>query len=61
MNTWRMAWKRTVLTKVLNVKYPIIQAPMAKAVTPQLVASVSNSGAIGSLPAEYQCIETVRE
>ncbi len=37
---------------ILGIKYPIIQAPMAGgATTPELVAAVSNAGALGSLAA----------
>jgi nitronate monooxygenase len=36
---------------LLNVEQPIIQAPMAGACTPELVAAVSNGGGLGSLGA----------
>ena len=36
-------------TAKLNIKYPIIQAPMAGVSTPQLAAEVSNAGGLGSL------------
>ena len=40
--------------EILNIAYPIIQAPMAGGITtPELVASVTNSGAHGSLAAGY--------
>jgi nitronate monooxygenase len=39
----------------------IVQAPMAGATTPQMVAAVSNAGALGSLPAGYATPETFRE
>lgn len=32
-----------------NLRYPIIQAPMAGVTTPELAAAVSNAGALGSL------------
>ncbi|MGJ8681820.1 NAD(P)H-dependent flavin oxidoreductase [Paraglaciecola sp.] len=38
------------LMKLLNIKYPIIQAPAAGAVTTELVAAVANKGALGGLP-----------
>lgn len=42
------------LTELLGIKYPIIQAPMAGGVTSaDLVACVSNAGALGSLGAAY--------
>jgi nitronate monooxygenase len=37
------------LLKLLDVELPIIQAPMAGATTPELVAAVSNAGGLGSL------------
>ncbi|MFB6650172.1 nitronate monooxygenase, partial [Bacillus toyonensis] len=38
----------------LQIKYPIIQAGMAGAITtPELVAAVSNSGGLGTLGAGY--------
>lgn len=38
-----------ILCQTLNLRYPIIQAPMAGVSTPQLVAAVSNAGALGSI------------
>ncbi|MDX2373435.1 nitronate monooxygenase [Psychrobacter sp. PP-21] len=37
------------LLDTLNITYPIIQAPMAGATTPELAATVSNFGGLGSL------------
>ncbi|WP_367111153.1 NAD(P)H-dependent flavin oxidoreductase [uncultured Psychrobacter sp.] len=37
------------LLETLNITYPIIQAPMAGATTPELAATVSNFGGLGSL------------
>ena len=37
------------LLDMLNITYPIIQAPMAGATTPELAATVSNFGGLGSL------------
>ena len=37
------------LLKTLNLTYPIVQAPMAGATTPELAATVSNFGGLGSL------------
>lgn len=42
-----MLWPRRALTDLLGIKHPIIQAPMAGASTPGLVAAVSNAGALG--------------
>lgn len=42
-------WHRTPLTERLGIDYPIIQAPMAGASTPELAAAVCNAGGVGSL------------
>jgi nitronate monooxygenase len=44
-------WTDTPLTKLLGIKYPILQAPMAIVTTPELAAAVANEGALGSLGA----------
>ena len=44
-----MAWPDTRLARLLGVRYPLIQAPMAGVNTPELVAAVSNAGGLGSL------------
>ncbi|PGB48578.1 NAD(P)H-dependent flavin oxidoreductase [Bacillus anthracis] len=47
---------------ILQIKYPIIQAGMAGAITtPKLVAAVSNSGGLGTLGAGYMSPEQIRE
>ncbi|MCP1143478.1 NAD(P)H-dependent flavin oxidoreductase [Lysinibacillus endophyticus] len=51
-----------VLTKLLNIEYPIIQAPMAGGVTTsKLVASVSNAGGLGMIGAGYMTPTQMRE
>lgn len=40
---------------------PIVQAPMAGATTPRLVAAVSNAGGLGSLPCGYDEPQAMRE
>lgn len=40
---------KKTLCQALNLKYPIIQAPMAGVSTPELAAAVSNAGALGSV------------
>jgi nitronate monooxygenase len=46
-------WDNRV-TELLNIEYPIIQAPMAGGVTtPELVAAVSNAGGLGMVGAGY--------
>jgi nitronate monooxygenase len=54
------------MTKLLNIEYPIIQAPMAGGVTTsKLVAEVSNCGCLGMIGAGYmtpfQIQEQIRE
>lgn len=46
-----MAWPKTRLTKLLGLRYPIVQAPMASVTTPEMVAAVSEAGGLGSLGA----------
>jgi len=54
-------WHQNQLTQLLGIDYPIIQAPMAGGVTtPQLVASVANSGGLGSLGAAYMTPEDIQ-
>ena len=42
-------WPRNALTERLNLKWPIIQAPMGSASTPSLAAAVTNAGGLGGL------------
>src|SRR4051794_41814961 len=44
-----MNWKNK-LTERLNITYPFVQAPMLGVTTPEMVAAISNAGALGSLP-----------
>jgi nitronate monooxygenase len=45
-------WPDNILTAMLDLRLPLIQAPMAGgSTTPELVAAVSNAGALGSLAA----------
>src|SRR3982750_2026662 len=44
-----MNWKNT-LTETLHITYPFVQAPMLGVTTPEMVAAISNAGALGSLP-----------
>ena len=50
------------MIKILNIAYPIIQAPMAGGhTTPELVAAVSNSGGLGSLGAGYMSASEIKK
>lgn len=42
-------WPRNALTERLNIKWPILQAPMGSASTPSLAAAVTNAGGLGGL------------
>jgi nitronate monooxygenase len=52
---------RTALCDLLGIQYPILQAGMAGAVGPELVAAVSNAGALGILPGLNVPPERLRE
>ncbi|WP_201715809.1 NAD(P)H-dependent flavin oxidoreductase [Rossellomorea arthrocnemi] len=55
-------WYKNEVSKSLGIQYPIIQAGMAGGVTtPQLVASVSNSGGLGTLGAGYMSVTGLQE
>lgn len=58
-----MFWSNAI-TKRLNVKYPIIQAPMFGVSTPEMTAAASNIGGLGSLAladlSAGQSIELIR-
>lgn len=55
-------WNENQMTQKLNIEYPIIQAGMAGGTTtPELVAAVSNAGALGTLGAGYMTVEEMRE
>jgi nitronate monooxygenase len=49
------------LCRVLNIEKPIISAPMGGAVGPELVAAVSNSGGLGTIPLWDETVEQVRD
>ena len=55
-------WSETSLTRLLGVRYPIVQAPMAGGhITPELVAAVSNAGALGMVAGALLAPEALRE
>ncbi|UTR14923.1 nitronate monooxygenase [Salipaludibacillus sp. LMS25] len=50
------------LTDMLQIDYPIIQAPMAGGITtPELVSSVSEQGALGSIGAGYMTPKSLHQ
>ena len=42
-------WSKNPFTERLNLKWPILQAPMGWLSTPALAAAVSNAGGLGGL------------
>ena len=53
---------RNALTTLIDLRHPLIQAPMAGgATTPELVAAVSNAGALGSFAAATLSPQAMRE
>jgi nitronate monooxygenase len=50
----------TSLTRVLNIDVPIVQAPIANLTCPELVAGVSNAGALGMLSVTWREPEEIR-
>jgi nitronate monooxygenase len=42
-------WPANTLTRRLNLKWPVVQAPMGIMTTPALAAAVSNAGGLGGL------------
>ncbi|MGJ8536361.1 MAG: NAD(P)H-dependent flavin oxidoreductase [Parasphingopyxis sp.] len=55
------AWPDDRLTKLFGTQHPIIQAPMAGATSPALVAAAMAGGALGSLPCGMLDGNAVRE
>jgi nitronate monooxygenase len=51
----------TTFTERVGVELPIVQAPMATSTSPELVAAVSEAGALGSLPVALLEPDAVRE
>ena len=51
----------TRLTELLGIQFPIIQAPIGSATTPELAASVSNAGGLGMLALSWADLATTRE
>lgn len=56
-----MGWNQNSKTAMLDIKYPIFQAPMAGGMTtPQLISGVSNSGGLGNMGAGYMSSDEIR-
>ncbi len=51
-NLLKQKWQHSILKNLLHIEIPLIQSPMAGGLTtPELIAAVSNAGAMGSLGA----------
>jgi len=59
-----MEWKNEI-TRILNIDYPIIQAPMFGVATPEMVAASNKANILGALPlgdlSAEKCIEAIRQ
>jgi nitronate monooxygenase len=59
-----MKWTNNI-TRILNIEYPIIQAPMFGVTTPEMVAATSNINCLGSLALAdlnaEKCVEEIRK
>jgi nitronate monooxygenase len=59
-----MNWKN-IITELLNIDYPIIQAPMFGVSTPEMVTSATKIGCLGSLPlgdsSADKCVELIHK
>lgn len=51
----------STFTQALRIRFPIVQAPCAGHTTPELVASASNAGGLGSLGAAMMSPDAMRE
>ena len=49
MSREKLMWPQNTFTDRLNLKWPILQAPMGWLSTPALAAAVSNAGGLGGL------------
>jgi nitronate monooxygenase len=50
-----------MLQDLLDIRYPIIQAPMAGTDTPEFVAAACNAGVLGSLGAQYRTPDEIKK
>jgi phosphoribosylaminoimidazole-succinocarboxamide synthase len=56
-----IGWADSELKELLGIDHPVIQAPMARVTTPELVAAVCEAGALGSLGAAMSSPDGLRE
>jgi len=55
-----MKWRDRKLLDLFGIEHPIIQAPMAGAVSPQMAIAASQAGCMGSIPAAMLTPESLR-
>jgi nitronate monooxygenase len=55
-----MKWQDRRLIDLFGIEHPIIQAPMAGAVSPQMAIAAAEAGGLGSIPAAMLTPETLR-
>jgi nitronate monooxygenase len=55
-----MKWQDRRLLDLFGIEHPILQAPMAGPVTPQMAIAASEAGALGAIPAAMLTSETLR-
>jgi len=55
-----MTWKDRRLLDLFGIEHPIIQAPMAGPVSPQMVIAAAEAGGMGSLPAAMLTADSLR-
>lgn len=56
-----MKWQDRRLLDLFGIEHPILQAPMAGVVTPQMAVAVSEAGGLGSIAAAMLTPETLRK
>ncbi|WP_225410182.1 NAD(P)H-dependent flavin oxidoreductase [Stigmatella hybrida] len=54
-------WPDTRIQELFGIPLPILQAPMAGVVTPQMVVAVSEAGGLGALPCAMLSLAEARE
>jgi nitronate monooxygenase len=54
-------WTDRRILDLLGIELPILQAPMAGAVTPQMAIAVAKAGGLGALPCALLSVEQARE
>jgi nitronate monooxygenase len=53
-------WPTRRIQELVGIEHPIIQAPMARAVSSDMVVAVSEAGGLGSLPCAFLNAEQIR-